>query len=317
MVLGDEVSSSNARRLTQKNKLKKAKKATNLKKTKEKAASKKTTKKEKRSSSTATKSKSENTQPSAQPRSEPCPGCAAGQWIDAAGSTSFPLVKGSVVNVTLPFSFPFQGLSQTDVGLSPLGFLTLSGYSGAVGYPGEVYPFLTNGPRIAVDWNNFYFSTFKRYLLTSTSLTYWPNGYLTVKFVAASDHVAFSWIDVYEDSIYCPNTFQIVLWSTGKIDFNYRVIHSGPSCFSKLQSLIGVTPGTSDGASENPGEVDFSAMYQLGPQRIANRSVYAVYQGNLSPVVPASERQELDNKTITFTPDGLLGWCVCVEPLND
>jgi hypothetical protein len=99
-------------------------------------------------------------------------------------------------------------------------------------------------------------------------------------------------------------------------DRRYRA-GPGPSRFSKLSSLVGVTAGTSGGASEeDPGEVDLSVMYQLGPQWIAHGSVNELYQGDLSPVVPASERYELDNTTISFTSDGPLGWCVCVVPLN-
>lgn len=148
------------------------------------------------------------------------------------------LVDGTPVNlgdddseeVSIGFSFPFQGASYTEVFINSNGNLTFG--SGDTDFSESVSEFLAESPRIAPLWDDLS-----------------PNqgGLVLTNGDATSFTVEF--IDVPEFFASTGNNFAVTLYDTGEIDIAYGSVAAS-------DGLVGVTEG---GGAADPGATDLSA----------------------------------------------------------
>ncbi len=140
------------------------------------------------------------------------------------------LVDDDSQNLSLGFTFPFNGVNYTDVWVNANGNLTFG--SGDSDFTESVGEFLSDQPRIAPLWDD---------------LRPGSGGLVIAEPAAGSMTVSF--IDVPEWFSSGANTFAVTLSSDGSVDIIYDNV-------SATDGLVGVTEG---GGAVNPGETDFSA----------------------------------------------------------
>ncbi len=134
--------------------------------------------------------------------------------------------------INLGINFPFFGTSHSTVEASTNGFLSFGSSNGAGCCNGNVEDFLKNSPRIAPAWMDWVTAVYQNVF---------------------ADHVTFTWDGSECCSPTNPGTFQVRLYSDGRIVFAYAnaglVAHS---------ALIGVTPGAD---ATDPGPSSFAANF--------------------------------------------------------
>ncbi|MGH9869784.1 MAG: hypothetical protein ACREAA_16685 [Candidatus Polarisedimenticolia bacterium] len=136
--------------------------------------------------------------------------------------------------VTLPFSFPFQGTSYTSVFVNSNGNLTFG--SGDTDLSESVAEFLNDQPRIAALWDDLNPGAAGTVIASQTAGTW------TVEFQGVPEFLST-----------VGNTFSVTLTSTGGIELTYGDTANN-------DGLVGITPG---GGAANPGQTDLSAAGTL------------------------------------------------------
>jgi len=162
--------------------------------------------------------------------------------------------------LTLPFSFPFQGSSYNSVFVNSNGNLSFG--TGNTDFSESVGELLSGPPRIAPLWDDLS-----------------PNqgGTVTVEQDASSWTVTFD--NVPEFLAGTGNTFSVTLNASGDIAVSYDGIAS-------LDSIVGVTEG---GGAADPGETDLSA----GGTQSNSGTTYEQFTG-------AGDPFDLDGTTLDF-----------------
>ena len=187
------------------------------------------------------------------------------------------LFDDSTTTRALPFNFPFVGQNFNSVNISSNGFLSFGADFGADCCNGDRTRLLTSGPRAAGAWFD----------LISAS----GGGAGTIFFNALADRAFATWQNVNEFCCTGSNTFQIQIFSDGRVQFVY-----GSVLAQNHVALIGVSPG---GGVADPGPIDFSSSLPFN-----SGSVGTVYQefppGTLN----------ITSASLLFTPNGLGGWTV-------
>lgn len=179
-------------------------------------------------------------------------GASGGRYVlDIEESNAVPLDLGDddSEEVTLGFSFPFQGDSYASVFVNSNGNLTFG--SGDTDWSESVSEFLDGQPRIAPLWDDLS-----------------PNqgGQVSVEFGATETTIIFD--DVPEFFSPVGNTFMVTLRSDGSYSIEYGLV-------SSADGLAGTTQG---GGAADPGETDLSAG---GPFPAAG-TTYETSPGDLS-----------------------------------
>jgi hypothetical protein len=162
--------------------------------------------------------------------------------------------------VTLPFSFPFQGSSHGSVFVNSNGNLTFG--SGDSDFSESVSELLADQPRIAPLWDDLS-----------------PNqgGTITVEQDATSWTVTFDGVPEFLSTV--GNTFSVTLDASGAVAISYDGI-------AALDAIVGVTEG---GGAADPGETDLSAG---GVQPVLG-TTYEQFTGGGDPL-------DLDGSTVDF-----------------
>jgi hypothetical protein len=162
--------------------------------------------------------------------------------------------------VTLPFSFPFQGSSHGSVFVNSNGNLTFG--SGDSDFSESVSELLNDQPRIAALWDDLS-----------------PNqgGTVTVEQDATSWTVTFDGVPEFLAAT--TNTFSVTLDASGAVAISYASI-------AALDGIVGVTEG---GGAANPGETDLSGG---GVQPVLG-TTYEQFTG-------AGDPFDLDGSTVDF-----------------
>jgi hypothetical protein len=162
--------------------------------------------------------------------------------------------------VTLPFSFTYQGTSYNSVFVNSNGNLTFG--SGDSDFSESVAELLADQPRIAPLWDDLS-----------------PNqgGLVTVEQDATTWTVNFDGVPQFlaADS----NNFSVTLTSGGDVSIGYGAV-------AALDAIVGVTEG---GGAANPGETDFSA----GGVHSVTGTTYEQFTGGADPF-------DLDGATVDF-----------------
>jgi hypothetical protein len=155
---------------------------------------------------------------------------------------------------TLPFPFPFYGFMPASLFVNANGHLTFN-TSDPTGGPSATLnfsQFRLGPPRIAALWTN---------------LNPGAGGGVFIKTAADPARVIVTWNRVPQSEVPDANTFQIVLFSDGRIRFNYgRVAAAG--------GLVGLSPGRS---LNPPTTVNLSRDL---PQTVDNRAVLEFFTGD-------------------------------------
>ncbi len=154
-----------------------------------------------------------------------------------------PIFPGddSSVQVTLGFTFDFQGVNYNDVWVNGNGNLTFGG--GDTDFSESTAEFLSQEPRIAGAWDDLR-----------------PPSGGTVQYEGDASSMLIEFIEIPEYFANGSNTFSFELFSTGAIELVFGEM-------SMLDGLVGISPG--GGLLPDPGEVDFSA----GPYVYGNTGV--------------------------------------------
>jgi hypothetical protein len=132
--------------------------------------------------------------------------------------------------VTLGFSFPFQGQSWTSVWVNSNGNLTFG--SGDTDFSESVFDLLNDQPRIAALWDDLNPSAGGLVLAEQDATS------ATISFVGVPEFFATG-----------ANTFAVTLDASGEVSITYAGV-------SSTDSIVGVTEG---GGAADPGETDLSA----------------------------------------------------------
>jgi hypothetical protein len=166
------------------------------------------------------------------------------------------------VQVSLPFAFPFCGVSYNSVYVGSNGFLTFG--SGDTDFSESVVEFLNDQPRIAPLWDD---------------LNPGSGGSITAMAVGADFVVTYSNVPEFPSA--GANTFAVTLRADGSFDVEYGAV-------SALDGLTGRSIG---GGAANPGEVDLTTAPQpIGPLATV---VYELF---------SSADNDLDNELLAFAP---------------
>lgn len=144
--------------------------------------------------------------------------------------TLLTLGDDSSVQVTLPFTFTFQGQTYADVFVNANGNLTFG--SGDTDFSESVAEFLNDQPRIAPLWDDLSPNNGGLVIVDGNA------GSWTVSFVGVPEFVSTG-----------SNTFSVTLQPSGQVTIAYGAV-------SALDGLAGVSPG---GGAADPGESDLSS----------------------------------------------------------
>ncbi len=164
--------------------------------------------------------------------------------------------------VSLGFTFPYQGNNYTSVFVNSNGNLTFG--SGDTDFSESVSEFLNDQPRIAMLWDDLS-----------------PNqgGQVIAEFGAGTATISFMGVPEFFAST--GNTFSATLSSSGDVAIDYGDV-------AALDGIVGVTQG---GGAANPGETNFSA----GGSFSATGTTYEQFTGGGDPF-------DLDFMSLLFTP---------------
>jgi hypothetical protein len=155
-----------------------------------------------------------------------------------------PLGDDDTIEVSLGFTFPYQGQDWTSVWVNSNGNLTFG--SGDTDFSQTVAEFLADQPRIAPLWDDLNPNT---------------GGQITVE--GDDTSMTVSWIGVPEWFATGANTFSVTLSSDGSIEIVYGAL-------TATDGLVGVTEG---GGAADPGETDLSA----NPNQSASGTTYEIF----------------------------------------
>ncbi|MFX1572483.1 MAG: Ser-Thr-rich GPI-anchored membrane family protein [Promethearchaeota archaeon] len=148
-------------------------------------------------------------------------------WIDASGGTELVLADDGYATILLPFTFTFYNQTFSTVYLSANGYLsftdTTPDYFDNIPFPTD-YPYFTY--MVAPFWDDIY-PPDGGHIYVQSFGTYW---------------VA-EWLDIYHIDGPILGSFEVVLYETGQIQFNYDYIdyiepYSGYTCGLNLGENI-------------------------------------------------------------------------------
>jgi hypothetical protein len=156
--------------------------------------------------------------------------------LDVFETDEIPMELGDddYEEVSLGFTFPFQGVDWTSVFVNSNGSLTFG--AGDTDYSESVSEFLAESPRIAALWDDLRPPSGG---MVSVSR---GTGTFTVSFIGVPEYYSTG-----------ANTFSVTLVADGSVTIAY-----GP--VSAADGLVGLTEG---GGAANPGETDLSAATSL------------------------------------------------------
>ena len=210
-------------------------------------------------------------------------------WIDASGGTELTLADNDYEKIHLPFIFPFYNQSFSNVYLSENGYLSFT----------DTTPFWWDFPfPSAHPYFSYMIAPFWDDLFPSTG------GHIYIQ--DFGDHWVAEWIDYIHHSFNSPliGSFEVVLYDTGEIMFNYDYINytaGGYTCGLNLgvdtdyyNSYTGLNDSTNDFSllytyelpnppddftlTSDAGEPDLDGVFELSwleSFRANNYSVYA------------------------------------------
>lgn len=159
------------------------------------------------------------------------------------------------VMVELPFSFPFQGGSYSDVYVNDNGYLMFGAAPPAFSFNPNVTEFLAGAPRIAAVWDDF--DTGAGGVVRVTG----DNTSLTVSYEGISQWLA-------GDS----NTFAITLFADGSYSLSYGA----------LGTTDGIVGSTEGGGAADPGETDLGSAAQPLPASGTTYEEFDAFDNDLS-----------------------------------
>jgi hypothetical protein len=138
-------------------------------------------------------------------------------WIDASGGTELILSDDGYATIALPFSFTFYDVAYSTIHLGANGYLSFTD-STPSDYSNDPIPSgdLDNYYLIAPFWDDIYLD-YGGHIYVQSFGTYW---------------VA-EWLDVYSINSPLLGSFEVVLYNTGEIVFNYDYLDytsSGYTC---------------------------------------------------------------------------------------
>ncbi len=205
----------------------------------------------------------------------------------------------SVSSGPLPFAFPFYGVPYQEVFVNSWGNLTLGGpEADSLGFFSEpqymetVSVFLGGRPRIAAFWDDV--TTFGG----GTAAGVYLNKTLP-------DRVVVTWFGLLEwNSIPGANTFQVTLFSDGRIQMAYHTI-------SSLDAIVGVSPGGLPLDSPRARAVDFSASPTViggTGEAIYEQFEVPVPRGHTDESATRNNPYDLGSGFITFAPNAAGGY---------
>jgi subtilase family serine protease len=125
--------------------------------------------------------------------------------------------------VSLPFNFPFYGINRTTLFVNSNGNVTFN--SGDTDSTPSVAEFVTGGSRIAALWHDF-----------NPATTTSPNGVYVRTTTSGGSRAIITWSNVPEFNTTNSNTFQLTLFSDGRIRMSYQAIAS-------KDGLVGISNG--------------------------------------------------------------------------
>ena len=130
-------------------------------------------------------------------------------WIDTSSGTELFLENGDYTIIPLPFDFTFYGETFSEIYL----------YSN--GYLGFVYPYLLPGIDVPFPSSN---SKSHYYMIAP----FWDDIDLTlggsIYYQSNEDYWIAEWLDVYHSNGDIIGSFEVILYQTGEIIFNYKNI---------------------------------------------------------------------------------------------
>lgn len=184
------------------------------------------------------------------------------------------------VQVTLGFTFGFQGVNYNDVWINSNGNLTFGG--GDTDFSESTSEFLSQEPRIAGAWDDLR-----------------PPGGGTIQYEGDSSSMLIEFIGIPEFFATGSNTFSFELFSSGAIELVFGEM-------SLTDGIVGISPG--GGLLPDPGEVDFSE----GPLVYGNTGViyeqFSAGQFDLSGLTLRFEPQSVPEPgTLALLGLGLAG----------
>ncbi len=208
------------------------------------------------------------------------------------GGEPLNLEDDETQSVDLNFAFPFLGDTYTAITVSSNGFIWLgTSETDDDCCDADDAEFLSDPPRIAPAWYD---------------LDPGESG-ASITVADLGDSIVVTWQGVPEFSNDDGNTFQVQLFSDGRIVFNYETLNADTSGSGHFHdAIIGVTGG--NGASD-PGETDLSPFgsFSTGSQG----TVYEFFERDETD---GSDNFDLSGQTIVFTPNGSGGWEVNTGP---
>ncbi len=183
--------------------------------------------------------------------------------------------------VTISFDFEYAGVVYNDMYVGTNGGVGLGGVGEADDYPSGDEFLFTSSPILAPFWSDL-------------DLSRHGNVY----FNDFGDRAVFTWdgVGTYEDDR-SSNTFQLQIYSNGKIVFGYNGIEHNTSSYFDTDIHIGMTEG---GLVNWPAEVDYTAApFAAGPTVL---ELFGYDDDDL----------DLDYTNIIFRPDGNGGYTISV-----
>lgn len=183
---------------------------------------------------------------------------ALASQFESEPGTAVTLTDNGSVSQSLPFPFPFYGTTRHTLFVNANGNITLerADPTADASAAGSFAQFRLGQPRIAALWTDF-----------NPTL----QGSVHVKVATEPSRLVVTWNNVRVAGVPSvladSNTIQIVLFSDGRIRFNYG------TAVSALGGLVGLSPGSS---RANPLMLNFSRDL---PQLVDNRAVLEFFPG--------------------------------------
>jgi hypothetical protein len=137
-------------------------------------------------------------------------------WIDASGGTELILSDDGYATITLPFNFQFYNETFSTIYLSANGYLSFTDSS-----PSDY----TNDPIPSGDLDNYY-------LIAPFWDDILPPAGGHIYYHSFGTYWVAEWLDIYHINGPLLGSFEVVLYDTGEIVFNYDYLdyHSGYTC---------------------------------------------------------------------------------------
>ncbi|MBI4468974.1 MAG: hypothetical protein HY650_06610, partial [Acidobacteria bacterium] len=164
--------------------------------------------------------------------------------LEAQGSTRLSLADDASSSQALGFNFPFYNVNRTTAFVNSNGNLTFG--SGDADSTPSIAEFASGSPRIAPLWNDF-----------NPATTVNPNG-VFYRSAAGPTRAIFTWTSVPEFNTTNSNTFQVVLFSDGRIRFTYGAM-------AAKDGLTGLSNGSSSSFSRVTFGSDLPTVFGSNP----------------------------------------------------